>query len=86
MTKQDSLGQLPTTTRGKYAPLQQGDPREPVRRPHAIQFADLKTGVRPKPFYPDLGGTPSPIDPQAAPDPLQRPGRDSTERNGFTGH
>ena len=47
---------------------------------------DLKSGVRPKPFYPDLGGTPKPFDPiKAQRMPLARPSRNSTERNPFTG-
>ena len=48
---------------------------------------DLKSGVRPKAAYPDLGGNPA--KPEIKPPPrmkFQRPGRNSTERNSFTGH
>ena len=47
---------------------------------------DLKKGVRPTPFKTDLGGSPEPPPimkvPRLTP---RREGRQSTERNGFTG-
>lgn len=54
--------------------------------PQVIQLFDLKSGIRPKPRYPDLGGSPAKpeikLPPRARP---MRPGRTTTERNGFTG-
>ena len=87
MTKQDSAGQRPTTTRGKMVRYNRDTRAFNIDDPHAMSFTDLKSGVRPKPYFPDLGGTPRPPDPaKAARLPLQRSSRNSTERNSFTGH
>ena len=87
VTKQDSLGQRPTTIRGKSVRYNKATRESRFDDPQAIQFTDLKSGIRPKPYYPDTGGSPKPpelIKPQRL--PLQRQLRNSTERNGFTGH
>ena len=58
-----------------------------VQDPSNIQILDPKTGVRPTPGYPNLGG--SGPKPEIKPPPrmkFQRPGKTSTERNGFSGH
>ena len=55
--------------------------------PQTITIFNPGTGVRPKPLFPDLGG--SPAKPEIKPLPRVkpvRPGRTATERNGFTGH
>jgi hypothetical protein len=58
-----------------------------INDPHALSFVDLKSGIRSRAFFPDLGGSPKPIDPPKQPrQPLQRQGRQSTERYGFQGH
>ncbi len=89
ITKQESPGQRPTTSRGKTV-LSNKETRQSkieLDSGQALSFVDLKSGIRSKPFFPDLGGSPKPIDPKPQPRvPLQRQGKVSTERNGFTGH
>jgi hypothetical protein len=86
ITKQESPGQRPTTTRGKMVRYNNVTRESDLKDPHAIQITDLKTGLRAKAFMPDLGGSPKPIDPKPLPrPPLQRQGRNSTERKSFTG-
>ena len=87
LTKQDSFGQKPSSLRGKSLRYNKATRESRIDDPQAIQFTDLKSGIRPKPFFPDLGGTPKPPDPlKPQRMPLQRQPRNSTERNGFTGH
>jgi hypothetical protein len=87
MIQQESPGQEPTTLRGKSALYNKTTRQGEIKDPQAIQFYDLKTGYRPKPFYPDTGGTPKPMDPlKTQRVPLQKTQRNATERNGFTGH
>ncbi len=87
MIEQKYTGQMPTTTYGRSAYYNKTTREGSIVDPHNIQFHDMKSGVRPKSFFPDLGGTPKPDDPiKAKRAPLQRPGRNSTDRSGFTGH
>ena len=81
MTKQDSFGQRPSTIKGKTLRYNKVTRESRIDDPQAIQFTDLKSGVRPKPFYPDLGGSPKPGElPKPYRMPLQRAPRNSTER------
>ncbi len=87
LTKQDSFGQRPSTLRGKSLRYNKATRESRIDDPQAIQFTDLKSGIRPVPYFPDLGGTPKPPEiPKPLRMPLQRQPRNSTERNGFTGH
>jgi hypothetical protein len=87
ITKQDSPGQRPTTSRGKTVLYNKDTRQSKIDDPQALSFVDLKSGIRSKPFFPELGGSPKPLDPKPQPRvPLQRQGKVSTERNGFTGH
>ena len=63
MVEQKSPGQQPNILRGKTGRYNKTTREGTVEDPQAIQFFDLETGVRPKPFTPDLGGTPKPGDP-----------------------
>jgi hypothetical protein len=85
LTKQESDGQTPTTTRGKTLRYNKATRASDFQDPQFIQFVDLKSGFRPKPYYPDLGGTPDPFQPPKPPRlPFQRTQRSSTERKTFT--
>jgi len=87
LTEQKAISQNANSLRGKAGRFNKRTREFLILDPQAIQMFDLKTGVRPKPFSPDLGGSPKP--PAIAPTPrtpLRREGRSSTERNGFTGH
>jgi hypothetical protein len=87
VTKQDSRGQKPSTARGKSVRYNKETGAFDLNDPQALQFVDLKSGLRPKPYFPYLGGTLKPPDPPKTPRmPLQRSPRNSTERNAFTGH
>ena len=87
ITKQESPAQPPSTTRGKSVRYNKETGAFDLNDPQFIKFTDLKSGVRPKAWFPDLGGTPKPFDPIKLPrQPLQRSSRSSTERNSFTGH
>ncbi len=87
MIDQKSTGQVATSSYGRSAYYNRRTREGQVVEPRDIQIYDLASGVRPKSFFPDLGGTPKPGDPiKAKRAPLQRPGRNSTDRNGFTGH
>ncbi len=86
MVEQKSPGQPPMTLRGKAGRYNKLTKEGRIEDPHSIQIFDLKTGVRPKPFYPDTGGSPKPADLiKQQRTPLQRQGRSSTERKSFTG-
>ncbi len=87
INKQESFGQRPTTSRGKTVMYNKDTRQSKIDDPQALSFVDLKSGIRSKPFFPELGGSPKPLDPKPQPRvPLQRQGKVSTERNGFTGH
>ena len=87
MLEQKSPGQVGNRTGAKAAKYNNRTRQFELTDPQSIQFYDLKSGERPKAFYPDLGGTPKKPDIKPMPRmPLQRPGRNSTERSGFTGH
>jgi hypothetical protein len=88
LTKQDSPGQRPSSpTRGRTIVYNNVTRQSIVNDPQMMSFVDLKSGLRARAFFPDLGGTPKPIDPKPQPrQPLQRQGRQATERYGFTGH
>jgi len=87
MIEQKSIGQEPNVIRGFAGMYNKRTRQFVVKDPQAIQMFDNKSGVRPKAFFPDLGGSPKPIDPIKLPRvPLQKPSRNSTERNSFTGH
>ena len=87
VSQQPSPGQRPSVNRGRTALYNKETKQARMEDPHAISFVDLKSGIRSRAFSPDLGGTPKPIDPAKQPrQPLQRQGRQSTERYGFTGH
>src|SRR6185312_11175619 len=86
LTKQDSPGQPPTTARGKSLRYNKKTRESRLDDPQALSFTDLKSGIRPKSFYPDLGGSPKVTDPTKLPRvPFQRAPRNSTERKSFTG-
>ena len=87
ITKSDSFGQAPTVSRGRTALYNKETKQAKLDDPQGLTFVDLKSGLRSRAFFPDLGGTPKPLDPKALPRvPLQRQTRSSTERNSFTGH
>ena len=87
LTKQDSRGQPFNAGRGKSLRYNKATGESRLDDPHAITFTDLKSGIRPKPYFPDLGGTLKPGDPIKMPRfQIQRVPRNSTERNSFTGH
>jgi hypothetical protein len=86
LTKQDSPGQPPSTARGKTLRYNKATRASDFKDPQTITFTDLKSGIRAKPFTPDVGGSPKKPDlvkPQRM--PLQRTPRQSTERKSFTG-
>ncbi len=88
MTQQTSPGQPPSTiNRGSSFRYNKATKQGEIIDPSSIQITDLKSGIRPKALYPDLGGSGPKIDPKK---PVrmkfQRPARNATERNGFTGH
>jgi hypothetical protein len=86
ITKQDSAGQRPISSRGKSVRYNNRTRESDLKDPNAMEFTDLKTGIRSKPFMPDLGGSPKPGDPIKQPrTPLQRQGRNATERKSFSG-
>lgn len=87
MQEQKSLGQIASRSGGRAAFYNNKTHQGEIIDPQTIQMFDLKTGSRPKALYPDLGG--SAPKPEIKPFPrtkLQRPARNSTERNSFTGH
>ncbi len=87
MMEQKSPGQVGNRSGGKAVMYNNRTRQFEVNDPQSIQFYDLKSGIRPKALYPDLGGTPAKPEIKPLPrTPLQRPSRNSTERNGFTGH
>ena len=87
LLEQKTYAQNPSPMRGKALRYNMKTKQGTMEDPQSIVFYDLKSGIRPKANYPDLGGTPAkpPIValPRAKP---QRPARTATERNGFTGH
>ena len=86
LTKQESPGQPATTARGKSLRFNNKTHESELNNPQALQFTDLKSGLRPKPFFPDLGGTPKPLDPVKLPRlGPQRQSRSATERKTFSG-
>ncbi len=87
MVDQKSLGQAESKSYGRSAYYNKRTREGRIVDPHDIQVYDMKTGARPKSYFPDLGATPKAPDPlKTKRSPLQRPGRNSTDRNGFTGH
>ncbi len=87
IVEQKSTGQKPSELRGRSGRYNNRTKESTVDNPNSIQIFDLKTGARPKPFFPDTGGSPKPGDPfKIQRTPLQRPARNSIERNSFTGH
>ena len=81
LAKQDAPGQPASTTRGKTLRYNKLTRESDFKDPQAITFTDLKTGIRPKSAFPDLGGTapkPDPLKPQRTTMPKQS--RGSTER------
>ncbi len=87
MVEQKSPGQPPSTVRGKSGLYNKATKQAKIDDPQAIQFIALGTGSRPKPFYPDTGGTPKPGDPvKPQRMPFMKTQRSNSERSGFTGH
>ena len=86
VVRQDNPGQPPSRTTGTTLRYNKRTGRSDLENPSNIQIFDSKTGIRPTPNYPDLGGS----GPKPEPKPqqrlkFQRPGKTSTERNGFVG-
>jgi hypothetical protein len=87
ITKSDSFGQAPTVSRGRTALYNKETKQAKLDDPAGFTFVDLKSGIRSKPFFPDLGGSPKPLDPKKLPRvPLQRQSRNANERSSFNGH
>ena len=86
VTKSDSPGQPGLKTSGNSLRYNKKTHESEFKDPSAISFADKATGIRTKPFFPDIGGSPNaptPIKPQRI--PFQKVPRQSTERKSFTG-
>ena len=87
LLEQKAVGQPYSTTRGKSGRFNKRTREFTILDPQAIQMVDLASGHRPMAFDPDLGGSPKPMDIiKQKRQPLRREGRQSTERNGFSGH
>ncbi len=87
MIEQKSPGQVANRSGGTAAMFNNRTRQFDLKDPQSIQFYDLKSGTRPKAFYPDLGGTLAKPEIKPLPRvPLQRPSRNSTERSGFNAH
>jgi hypothetical protein len=87
MVEQKNPGTPPSKVVGNAGWYNKTTKEGKIINPQSIQMYDLGSGVRPKPFYPDLGGSGNqgpPLKPQRTPFP--RVQRNNTERNGFTGH
>ena len=63
LSKSESPGQPATSGRGKTLRFNKKTHESDFTDPQALQWTDLKSGFRPKPFFPDLGGTPKPAAP-----------------------
>jgi hypothetical protein len=85
LTKQESDGQTPSTTRGKMLRFNKTTHASDFTDPASITFTDLKSGFRPKAYFPDLGGSSAPYQPpKASRLPFMRTQRSATERKAFS--
>ena len=87
LVEQKSPGQVANRALGTSLRYNKATRHFDLKDPQGFQIYDLKSGIRPKALYPDLGGTApkTPITPQQRLK-FQRPARNATERSGFTGH
>jgi hypothetical protein len=86
--KQENKGQSMTGAgRGKMLRYNKVTRASDFKDPQSLVFTDPKTGVRPKSWFPELGGSPPPFQPPKQQRlPFMRTQRSSTERKQFTGN
>jgi hypothetical protein len=81
LSKQESLNQPASKSHGKTLRYNKTTRESEFHDPQVIEFTDLKSGFRPKAYFPELGGSPKPPElPKQARLPFQKNSRSSTER------
>ena len=83
---QKNPGQPSSVLRGKSGRYNRETRQASIVDPQTINFADLKSGIRPKPNAPEAGGSPKPLAPMEQQRvPLPRTGRQNVERGSNSG-
>jgi hypothetical protein len=86
LVRQEAEGQPWTAGRGKSLRFNKKTHESDFTDPQSIVFTDLKSGFRPKPYFPELGGSGQPTKaPKQTRLPFMRTQRSATERKGFSG-